>query len=87
MVIEYIRVLLSTNACIHKIIDSDIGIVTPYKKQASKILESCERNFPGNNFTIGTAAILQGQEKPIMIISTVSVDHITDFAANFRVIY
>lgn len=87
MVVKYVRVLLNTSACWHKISDKDIGIVTPYAKQASKIFESCERNFPGNKITIGTAAILQGQEKPIMIISTVSVGHITEFAANFRVIY
>lgn len=87
MVVKYIDVLLSTNYCKHKISDSDIGIVTPYKMQANKILEKCELAFPGKNFTIGTAAILQGQEKPVMIISTVSVGHITDFAANFRVIY
>lgn len=87
MVIQYIRVLLSTNACKKKILDSDIGIVTPYKKQATKILEKCDWTFLANNLTIGTAAVLQGQEKPIIIISTVSVGQLSNFACDFRVIH
>lgn len=42
----------------------------------------CEKYF--NDITIGTAAVLQGQEKPVIIISTVSVGNVSEFAANFR---
>lgn len=87
MVIEYINVLLSTTACKKKVVDSDIGVVTPYKRQAIKILEKCERTFGENKLTIGTAAVLQGQEKPIIIISAVSVGQLTSFACDSRVIF
>lgn len=87
MVVKYIEVVLATNLCKHKISYSDIGIVTPYRMQASNISEECQKKFgvEASNITIGTAAILQGQEKQIMIISTVSVSQVSDFAANFQV--
>lgn len=87
MVVDYVKVLLKTTSCWHSISDEDIGIVTPYKNQASKIWEKCEQILPANKLTIGTAAVLQGQEKPIIIISTVSVGQISEFAANFRVFH
>lgn len=64
--------------------------------QANEILNKCERTFQNNtnastndisnDLTIGTAAILQGQEKQIIIISTVSAGYISDFAVDFRVL-
>lgn len=88
MVVKYINVLLTTNICRNEISDHDIGIVTPYKMQAKEISNKCEITFQNktNNITIGTAAILQGQEKQIMIISTVSAGHLSDFAADVRVL-
>lgn len=92
MVVEYINVLLTTDICKNEISGRDIGIVTPYKMQANEILNKCEKSFQNkanleaNNITIGTAAILQGQEKQIIIISTVSAGHISDFAADPRVL-
>lgn len=87
MVVMYIKLLLTTKFCKHEVLEHDIGVVTPYKMQASKILEEYKLafNVENTNITIGTAAILQGQEKQIIIISTVSVGYITDFAADFRV--
>lgn len=82
-VIEYIEVLLATEKCKHQIHEKDIGVVTPYKMQATKIRARCGMNS-WNNITIGTAAVLQGQEKQIIIISTVSVGNVSEFAANFR---
>lgn len=49
---------------------TDIGVVTPYKAQCRQITQSC-RVLKFNKITIGTAEIFQGQEKPIMIVSTV----------------
>ena len=79
MVIEYVKVLLSTDECKYKIEECDIGIVTPYRMQANKILYHCENNqIKTDELTLGTAAILQGQEKPIIIISTVSIGCISN---------
>lgn len=65
---------------VHKILDgkwkdrsislADIGIVSPYRKQCDLIRSECfDSGFGG--ITVGTAEIFQGQEKPVMIISTV----------------
>lgn len=85
MVLEYIKVLLSTDKCKEQVAEYDIGVVTPYKMQVEEIQSRCEKEGL-NNITIGTAAVLQGKEKPIIIISTVSVGNMSEFAANFRVI-
>lgn len=81
---EYVDILLTTNKCKYQLRQQDIGIVTPYKLQAEEIEAKCKCRFL-NEITIGTAAILQGQEKQVIIISTVSVGSISEFAANFRV--
>lgn len=84
MVVQYIKELLTAK---HFISESDIGVVTPYKMQATKILEKYIQTSGAEttNITVGTAAILQGQERPVIIISTVSVGGISNFAADFRV--
>lgn len=84
MVLEYIKEILATDKCRHQVMEYDIGVVTTYKKQADEIQVRCKKVFL-NNITIGTAAVLQGQEKQIIIISTVSVGNVSEFTANFRV--
>lgn len=70
-VVEYIKSLLSTSySHFMKISQSDIGVVTPYKMQRRKIAQACQR-LQLNNVTIGTAEAFQGQEKSVMIVSTV----------------
>lgn len=70
-VIEFIKSLLSTSySHFMKISQSDIGVVTPYKMQRRKIAQACQR-FGFENVTIGTAEAFQGQEKAVMIVSTV----------------
>lgn len=49
---------------------SDIGVVTPYKKQCKKISQAC-RNNNWQHITVGTSEAFQGQEKAVMIVSTV----------------
>lgn len=49
---------------------SDIGVVTPYKLQCKHITRAIKRDKLGD-ITVGTAEIFQGQERPIMIVSTV----------------
>lgn len=75
--------LLTTEKCRCEIKQHDIGIVTPYKLQAQEIKRRCDDESL-NDITVGTAAILQGQEKQIIIISTVSVGSVSEFAANPR---
>lgn len=49
---------------------SDIGVISLCKLQCEKIRsEARQRNFEG--ITIGTAEVFQGQEKAVIIISTV----------------
>lgn len=83
MVIEYVKVLLTTEKCKHQVHEHDIGVVTPYKLQADKIRARFEEHL-SNDISIGTAAVFQGQEKQIMIVSLVSVGNVSEFAANFR---
>lgn len=53
-----------------KISQSDIGVVTPYKMQRRKIAQACLRSGYGE-ITVGTAEAFQGQEKAVIIVSTV----------------
>lgn len=53
-----------------KISQSDIGVVTPYKMQRRKIAQACLRAGFGE-ITVGTAEAFQGQEKAVIIVSTV----------------
>lgn len=52
---------------------SDIGVVTPYRQQANSIKLSCH-NKGYTGISVGTAEIFQGQEFPVVIISTVRSD-------------
>lgn len=67
---RYVNNLLDNkwnNRCVHQ---ADIGIISPYRKQCDLITKECRaKGYYG--ITIGTAEVFQGQEKPIMIISTV----------------
>lgn len=69
--IDYIKKLLSGNRKNRRIITpSDIGVVTPYKLQSKHISRAIKRENLGN-ITVGTAEVFQGQERPVMIVSTV----------------
>lgn len=85
MVIEYIKKLLKNDGKIKKsVTQSHIGVVTPYKLQCKKITRAChQNNF--NDITIGTAEVFQGQEKPIMIVSTVRTGGLLGFVNDPRV--
>lgn len=53
-----------------KISQFDIGIVSPYRLQCRIIKQYCATNS-FNEITIGPAEVLQGQEKSVVIVSTV----------------
>lgn len=55
---------------LRQIAQSDIGVVTPYRKQRFALSQKLRRiNF--GDIMVGTAEIFQGKEKPVMIVSTV----------------
>lgn len=85
VVIDYIKKLLEPGTVSEKrITQLDIGVVTPYKLQCKFITRACRKN----NFkdvTIGTAEVFQGQERPVMIVSTVRSDGQLGFVKNPRV--
>lgn len=67
-VMSFIRNLLD-NA--HHLKPSDIGIISPYRLQCEFIHLTCKRNG-FHDITVGTAEKFQGQERKIIIASTVS---------------
>lgn len=48
----------------------DIGVITPYRQQVMKISTALE-NFVGPDIKVGTVESFQGQEREVIIISTV----------------
>lgn len=70
VVLEYIHELLTHTYNGAKLSEADIGVTSPYKLQCTVISRACRRN-KYNNITVGTAETFQGQEKPVMIVSTV----------------
>ena len=52
----------------------DIGIITPYARQAQKIRAALEISHPGNSIKVGSVETFQGQERRVIILSTVRSD-------------
>lgn len=70
----YVDLLLNVGINGIKVIQEDIGVVSPYKAQLSKLREKLAHV---KGVEIGTAEYYQGREKKIIIISTVkSRDHV-----------
>lgn len=69
-VTEYIQKLLLLEEKGKKVTEDDIGVVVPYKLQCKIIRRVCNR-MNLKDITIGTPEAFQGQEKPIMIVTTV----------------
>lgn len=80
-IVRLSRVMLKNG---HQLTQQDIGVVTPYSKQVQLIRDECsKKGF--SEIMIGSAEVFQGQEKPIMIISTVRTDGLIGFVNNPRV--
>lgn len=64
----------------------DIGVVSPYKLQCKKIENACRKNGL-MGITIGSSEIFQGQERKVMILSTVvsRLKHPGSFVSNPKV--
>lgn len=85
VVIDYIKKLLANDGISKRhITQSDIGVVTPYKLQCKVIARACRKNN-FNDITIGTAEVFQGQERPVMIVSTVRTGGMLGFVKDPRV--
>lgn len=83
-VIKWIQKLVKTKWKGKEICSSDIGVVSPYKKQCALIRNELNNNgFDG--ITVGTAEVYQGQEKRIIIISTVRTGNQLGFVSNEQV--
>lgn len=89
--VEYVTKLLKMTiqdekGCHRKVEAKDIGIVSPYKKQSTKIRELCRaKKIP--DLDVGSVEIFQGREKPIIIATTVrSNQKNIGFLRDFRVL-
>eukprot|EP00095_Tigriopus_kingsejongensis_P010509 maker-scaffold45_size475391-snap-gene-0.8 protein:Tk10509 transcript:maker-scaffold45_size475391-snap-gene-0.8-mRNA-1 annotation:"hypothetical protein BRAFLDRAFT_119350" len=75
IVVDYIqKLLLETKP---KVLGSDIGVISPYRQQVSKIKMMLNARFhrlpnlEWKNIKVGSTEVFQGQERKIVIISTV----------------
>ena len=79
-VLQYVRLLAES-----KVAHRDIGIVTPYAKQVEKLTTLLRKNgikVGGNELMIGSAEKFQGQERRVIIVSTVrSSENFLEFDA------
>ncbi|EFA02630.2 putative RNA helicase armi-like Protein [Tribolium castaneum] len=71
IVMDYLNKLIGCKMQGISINEDHIGVVTPYKKQAEKIRHSCLKKKYSESLMVGTVEQFQGQEKLIIIISTV----------------
>lgn len=66
--INYLRRIFQLTE--RKVAQCDIGIISPYRRQCELIAEACKLN-KYHDIQIGSVEVFQGQEKPIIIVSTV----------------
>lgn len=66
-VMAYIKALLTGD---NQLKQSDIGVISPYRLQCEYIRLTCERKG-FKDITVGTAEKFQGQERKVIIVSTV----------------
>lgn len=67
---QYVMSLLGEKLSGYKVEEKDIGIITPYRKQVQKFHATGKR-FGWKNVKVGSVEEFQGDEKLIIIISTV----------------
>lgn len=86
IVMQYIQKLNNHTFKGRRINATDIGVTSPYKLQCDKIEERC-KYLKLEDVTIGTAEKFQGNEKPIIIVSTVrsNEEFLGDFMQNKQV--
>lgn len=86
-VLRIVKFLLPPHAMkngLRRIAETDIGIVTPYRKQRRLIAKQLRR-FHFKDVRVGTAETFQGNEKPVIIISTVRTNGVLGFLSDPKV--
>lgn len=84
MIMKWITKLLETQWNGKRVFVDDIGVVSPYKKQCDLIREELINNGYGK-ISVGSAEVFQGQERRIIIISTVRSGKDLGFVGNEQV--
>lgn len=70
IVMQYVQKLLKGKWKNRPVLCSDIGIISPYRAQCDQIYTACcDKGY--ERITVGTAEVFQGQERSIILISTV----------------
>ena len=76
LVLQYVALILASKG--RGISPQSIGIITPYRKQVQKIRQALNKKPEYDGIMVGTCEQFQGQEKSVIIISTVrsSTEHL-----------
>lgn len=70
MLMDYVDKLLSGKWKNREVCCRDIGIISPYRAQCDQIYAACcAKGY--ERITVGSAEVFQGQEKAVILISTV----------------
>ncbi|KAJ2938783.1 hypothetical protein O0L34_g3404 [Tuta absoluta] len=69
--LELVKKYIKTMITRHKVRPEDIGVVTPYKLQVSKVKEWLKLTAWSDRIEVGSVEAFQGKEKRVIIISTV----------------
>jgi len=70
VVVKYVSILIGANLGKRKLTQKDIGIITPFKQQQLEIIYQLAL-IKQEGITVGTVETFQGQERTVMILSTV----------------
>jgi helicase MOV-10 len=70
LVSDYVKRLKETRGLSRLIIEKDVGIITPYRKQAEKIKRCLEKQRL-DDIMVGSEEEFQNQERTVILISTV----------------
>ncbi|KDR14736.1 putative helicase mov-10-B.1 [Zootermopsis nevadensis] len=70
VIVRYVEQLLADRFSGRKLRQQDIGVITPYRKQVEKIKQTFKK-CKWEHITVGSVEEFQGQERLVIIISTV----------------
>lgn len=73
VVVKWVKQLLDKECTGIEVLEQDIGIISPYIGQCELIRENLINNGR-SGISVGTSEVFQGQERPIIILSTVRTD-------------
>ncbi|XP_063597696.1 putative helicase mov-10-B.1 [Penaeus indicus] len=68
-VMDYVQKLINTRR--NKVLPKEIGIITPYRQQVTKIRMQLHKVKDGSDIKVGSPEEFQGDERRVIIISTV----------------